>query len=360
MRCATRRTVRLGPAAACLICACAASAAAEPSVTTEASRVQLLLDTSQADAVLAILAKRNACTEPDGADWERLFKSQPYLRLEKRELEMGRRFDRQAFQDFVASDEAARRAPALRETLGAWKQADLDALGRRVLEYLPDTARIHARVYPVIKPQTNSFVFELKEDPAIFLYLDPGLDRARFENTVAHELHHVGFASLEDRSPDLASLSPPARRAAEWLGAFGEGFAMLAAAGGPDVHPHAASPPADRERWDRDLAHFNDDLARVERFLLDVAEGRLTEEAEIRKTGFEFFGVQGPWYTLGWRMAVLVEIRFGRPTLIACMSDPRRLLALYNRIAAEQNQRGGALALWSPTLLSLLGATAGL
>ena len=50
------------------------------------------------------------------------------------------------------------------------------------------------------------------------------------------------------------------------IGAFGEGFAMLAAAGGPDVHPHAVSSPEERARWDKDMLNFNDDLKKVECF----------------------------------------------------------------------------------------------
>jgi hypothetical protein len=342
--------------AALAVLALAASAGAAPPEAASESRVHLVLDTAQADAVLAILEKRSAGRPPDAADWERLLSSTPQVRLAKRERSMGRPFEAQAFREFVLSGDLSRRAPALRRTLADWRKADLEALGRRVLAYLPEAARIRARVYPVIKPRDNSFVFELDEDPAIFLSLDPALDRARFENTVAHELHHVGFASLGDRSAALGSLPAPARRAAEWLSAFGEGFAMLAAAGGPDVHPHASSPASDRERWDRDVARFDQDRARVERFLLDVAEGRLADEARIREAGFEFFGVQGAWYTVGWRMAVEVERRLGRPALVECMSDPRQLLLAFNRLAADPDRPvGERLSTWSPALLTALG-----
>jgi hypothetical protein len=60
----------------------------------------------------------------------------------------------------------------------------------------------------------------------------------------------------------------------------------------------------------------------------------------------EFYGVQGPWYTVGWKMAVTVERRFGRAALIECLRDPRRLLARYNAAA------GDSLARWSPALLA--------
>jgi hypothetical protein len=104
------------------------------------------------------------------------------------------------------------------------------------------------------------------------------------------------------------------------------------------------------------MSNFNQDLRDVERFFLDIIEGRLTAPDEVRQRGFSFFGVQGPWYTVGYRMAVVVERRYGRDTLIACMVDPRRLLASYNAAAAESNAQGGEpLALWSPGLLRQIG-----
>jgi hypothetical protein len=153
----------------------------------------------------------------------------------------------------------------------------------------------------------------------------------------------------------LKDLPPPARAAAEWLGAFGEGFAMLAAAGGPGVHPHAASPAATRARWDKDLAQHDKNLRAVEAFLLDVVRGRLKTPGEISQVAFTFFGEQGPWYTVGYRMAVLVEQRDGRAALLACMEDPRRLLSAYNRAAEAENRNGAPpLALWSSELIAAL------
>src|SRR6185436_17967963 len=122
------------------------------------------------------------------------------------------------------------------ETLAAWTRAAPDAAGRRALAYLPAGARIRAKVYPVIKPAENSFVFEVKTDPAIFLFLDPKVAPEKLENTVAHELHHIGYGTVcppPGASAEIERLPPGARSAAQWMGGFGEGLAMLAAAGGP-------------------------------------------------------------------------------------------------------------------------------
>jgi putative zinc-dependent peptidase DUF5700 len=247
----------------------------------------------------------------------------------------------------------------LRHTLDKWKQADLQASARRVLSYLPDRAAIKAKVFPVIKPKTNSFVFESQTNPAIFLYLDPQESAAKFENTVAHELHHIGYASISSLADERQKEVPVnAKPAVEWMGAFGEGFAMLAAAGGPEVDPHATSSPEEHARWDHDLANFNSDLSALQQFFLDVVDQKLTTKEKIDEKAYTFFGdAQGPWYTVGYKMAVIVEKRFGRKVLIDCMLDPRELLARYNQAARAINEGGSdKLALWSPELLQKIGA----
>ncbi|MBI4502263.1 MAG: hypothetical protein HY700_14025 [Gemmatimonadetes bacterium] len=212
----------------------------------------------------------------------------------------------------------------------------------------------------MIKPRTNSFVWELLTDPAIFLYLDPRVTKPQFSNTVAHELHHIGLASVEARADSIRAVLPDsARPAAMWMGAFGEGFAMLAAAGGPDVHPHAVSVAADRARWDGDLANFNRDLRTLDQFFRDIISRRLATADTIQAVASTFYGIQGPWYTVGRKMAVMIEKRFGRPELIRCMTDPGRLLQRYNVAAADYNRtHSDRLEQWSPQLMGALGATA--
>jgi hypothetical protein len=64
-----------------------------------------------------------------------------------------------------------------------------------------------------------------------------------------------------------------------------------------------------------------------------------------------FFGVQGPWYTLGWVMASTVERTAGRAALVKVLCDPAELLAAYNAAARHGE---GALPLWSDALLARL------
>jgi hypothetical protein len=323
--------------------------------TSESPTLDIRLVTDEADAVLSILHKLKTGEVVTETDWNRLFATEGYVRLKKREAGVKRSFEDAEFRAFVLSSELLARADALEETLARWKGADMKAAAARALAYLPPGTSIRAKVYPVIKPKTNSFVFELQTDPAIFLYLNPEMNSAQFENTVAHEFHHIGLAAAclpAYEGEEFEKKPAEVRAVLEWIGSLGEGVAMLAAAGGPDIHPHAVSPHADRERWDKDMANFNADLKKVERFFLDMLDGRLKGEEAIREVGFSFCGIQGPWYTVGWKMAMLIERTFGRDKLIGCLCDPAAFLAAYNDAAAEHNTRTGeSLALWSLELL---------
>lgn len=327
---------------------------AAPLVTVAQERVNVRLVTDEAEAVLAILAKKKANEAISEADWQQLFATEGYVRLKQRETSMQRSFDDADFKTFVLSEQLAERAPALREALAKLKRADITRAAQLALDYLPKDAHIRAKIYPVIKPRENSFVFDLKNDPAIFSYLDPTISPKKFENTLAHELHHIGYGTScpsKQSADERTRLSPTVQTALTWTGAFGEGFAMLAAAGGPDIHPHAVRNSEERARWDKDVANFNDDLKKVEKFLLDVLDGRLTGD-DVQKTGFSFFGTQGPWYTVGWQMSVLIEKTYGRATLIESFCDQRKLLLTYNRAAEKHNLNSRKpLSLWSTSLI---------
>jgi hypothetical protein len=121
---------------------------------------------------------------------------------------------------------------------------------------------------------------------------------------------------------------------------------MLAAAGGPDVHPHAVSDPAERVRWDAGMKRADEDLHTLDAFFRDILDGKLsTKKADER--GFTFFGVQGPWYTVGYRTAVTIETALGRNELVRAFCDERLLPQTYNR-AADKLRREGAC--WSAGL----------
>jgi hypothetical protein len=322
-----------------------------------AAQVNVKLITDEAEAVLTVLVKHRSNQSITETDWQRIFQSEGYVRLKKRETSMQRSFEDADFKKFVLSDDLAQRTAWLLETLARWKSADVSRAARLALAYLPKDAQIRAKIYPVIKPRENSFVFEVKEDPAIFLYLDPAVGQKKFENTLAHELHHIGYGSscsATSASEEIKKYPVNTQLALTWVSAFGEGFAMLAAAGGPDVHPHAVSDAEERARWDKDVANFDADLQKVEQFFLDILGNKLTDD-QVQKTAYSFFGIQGPWYTVGWKMSVVIEKTLGRARLIESFCDQRKLLATYNEAAAKYNRSSAKpLPLWSKSIVDAL------
>jgi hypothetical protein len=298
---------------------------------------ELRLVTDEADAALAILAAFAGGARPDEAAWQRLFASTGYKLLGRREASMKRPFGDADFRAFLSAPETVAKATELARIVADWKQRSLAHAAALAHAYLPARAPIRAEVLLVIKPKTNSFVFKEGGASYIFLYVDPQRTPEQFENTAAHELHHIGFGEACPARKALEYTAPVAL-AREFVGGFGEGFAMRAAAGGPTVHPHAVSAPVDRARWDRDLARADADLAAVEHFLTEVLDGKFKHEDEAVQAAQPFWGEQGAWYTVGWRMAARIEQRFGRARFIADECDPVALL----RDANAATPPGGA------------------
>ncbi|HSE63155.1 MAG TPA: DUF5700 domain-containing putative Zn-dependent protease [Thermoanaerobaculia bacterium] len=324
----------------------------------EAPRLRVPMVTDEADAVLAILEIRSAGGTPADSDWQRLFTSTGYRRLKEREASLQRGFEDATFREFVLSSDLLDRAGELRRTLREWTRIDPADAARRAFAYLPGSAVIRANVYPVIKPRTNSFVFEPRRNPAIFLYLDAKVTPSKLANTVTHELHHIGVASVCPEEPADAGLPENVKTALAWMGGFAEGRAVLAAAGGPEVHPHASSDAAERAVWERDLARVEADIPRLEAFFGALLDGKLSEEERTRQ-GMSFISTedvpQGAYYTVGWLMSSVVERALGRERLVESVCDPAMFLRDYDRAAKGERNRGRArLPLWSEAFLARL------
>jgi hypothetical protein len=298
----------------------------------------------EAEAALAYLrAHRDGATSEVEA-WSRVAMSEGYRLLQPREESMGRPFRDEDVRAYLQrrSSSLASLEMALRE----WSSIDMRGPAERAFRYLPTGAKLVARVFPVIKPAQNSFVFQTGTDSAaIFLALDPARTRAWLDNTIAHELHHIGLAAS---CPSTTTATDPRLALVHrWAGAFGEGVAMLAAAGGTNVHPHASSDAADRARWDRDMRNAAADIEAVERFFSEVLGGRIAGDSVTRR-GMEFLGVQGPWYTVGYLMASTIERVRGRDALTAVVCDGVALMRTYNAAADAGAPR------WSKALLRRL------
>ncbi len=316
-------------------------------------RVRIEIDPAEARAVLRIAEEQASRGAVSDGSWAALVATHGYRDLKLREQALGRSFTDDEFRAFATSEELVQRRDALRGALTAWSGYDLDASAGRALRYLPPGARIEAIVYPMIKPKHNSFVYRTDRGRAIFLYLDPEVSGPKFENTVVHELHHIGYASAcEDPPP-----ANPRAWARAYTGGFGEGFAVLAAAGDASTHPHATSDPAERAVWERDVARVGEDMRRLEAFFLDIAAGRLATENEMDARALSFVATedvpQGAYYTVGWHMASTIENARGRDAFVKVVCDAPAVMALYDEIAG-----GSGAPRWSQELLEALGERA--
>jgi hypothetical protein len=253
------------------------------------------------------------------------------------------------------SDTLLQRATLLDAALPPLENLNVAAAAGRALKYLPSATRIRARLYLEIKPRTNSLVFTGRDStPSIFLYVDPHESPAQLENTIAHELHHIGLRSACPE-PALSRTTSAQRMLLRFLGALGEGQAMLAAAGSPSTHPHAADDDTIQRRWNRDVAHAPADIDELSRFFESVLDGSVTSADSVERQAFSYFGVQGPWYTVGWLMASTIERELGHDVLVRSLCEPTRFISLYNDAAKRANSGGGALPTWNAELVKRLG-----
>jgi len=310
-----------------------------------AVEAQVTIDTREPEVVLRIADVIARGETVPASSWNELFATAGYRDLQEREAAMKRPFTEDEFRAFMTSEVVPKRSE-LRRTLAEWKRFDIRAATKRARRYLPAGTAIAATVYPLIKPKKNSFVFTTSHGKAIFLYLDPGVSGPKFANTVVHELHHIGYASA---CPSPSAHTPQAT-VRLYLGGFGEGLAVLAAAGDARTHPHAVSPAAERAVWDRDVAKVAADIPRLEAFFMSILDGRLSDDAAISSAFMSFISTedvpQGAFYTVGWTMASAIERERGRAALVAMICDPVRMMRTYNEILGRP--------VWSDALLRRL------
>lgn len=331
-----------------LLAATATTAAAQE----RPPRLELALEADQARAVLDILALRaTGDTVPDSL-WARLLAAEGYRRAMERERGMDRLFgvsrgiDDLSFRKWILSDDPLKDLEARRQALEAWASVDLEWAGARALAYLPRDARLRGTIYPIVREQTNSFIWEAgSENPAIFMYVEPGKPAGEIQHTLAHELHHIGgtgACSSTDR-PE----TPEGAEVVRWLSGFGEGIAVLAAAGGPEAETHPHDTQELRDAWAIRLDSLQHDMAELEEFFTAILDGQLSGDDAGRR-GMTFLSrpgsPQAAFYTVGWHMAAAVERERGREAVIAAVCEPARLLLDYQDVAAGSR---GALPLWS-------------
>lgn len=321
-----------------------------PNQARPEKELSVVLDRSEADAALAVIDAFNAGRHPSAAELQRLYSSRPYLRLRERENSVKRPFTDEDFIAHLRSPEVRSASSGLRAALGQWDDETIQAAAARAQAYLPGGSRLNVTIFPMIKIKPNTFVFDLKKDPSIFYAIDPKESKASFANTLAHEMHHIGIG--QNCVSTKTSATPALKILRRWIGAFNEGLAMLAAAGGPDVHPHADSSADEQAVWDREAAKFRKHLRQQDTYFRSVVAGEAGTEEEINETMRAYFGEQGPWYTVGWGMAVTIEKAFGREAVIDAFCHSETLLETYNEAALTQREGiDHDLPLWDTKLV---------
>jgi hypothetical protein len=315
--------------------------------------IHVRLVTDEPEVALQILQKRHESKSITEADWKSLFETEGYKRLKERELGMKRDFTEEEFKKFMMSDDLLKQRASLESALARWKKVAVEDCARTSLSYLPAGSELRATVMYLIKPRHNSFVWGTDgPDPAVMLYLDPDQATEDQAMTIAHEFHHIGYSS---RCPSKEykvwyEKQPNAKQTAlTWLRALGEGFAVLASAGGPDTEPFKYSTKEVKDAFKMGVASNPERMKMLEAFLAEVLDGKL-DETKAQERAMEFYGLVGPWYTTGWVIACTIERAFGRQKLLDCYLDPRLILATYNAAAKQL----GNLPIWRDELVTRL------
>ncbi|MDB4892183.1 MAG: hypothetical protein JWL61_4038 [Gemmatimonadetes bacterium] len=330
--------------------ACANTAPAPAAVpgawSVQSGSVALSVSAEEADAALAVVRASDVASRERA--WTQLIESRPYQRLHDREASLRRAFTDSSFRAWLLSDSVRAQAPAFSATLQSWRNADIAGAAQRAAAYLPANTPIRASLYFMIKPRRNTFVFDVQTDPAIFVSIDPTLSAAEFQSEYAHELHHIGYGVACRSGAAETKRDARVSTVRSWMGSFGEGWAMLAAAGDSRTNPHASSSEATRATWDRDYANVANDLARLQSFFVAILDG--TPDSTATATGMSFFGpVQGPWYTVGYLMASTIDQVDGHSALLAVICDPVAMTRRYQTIAAVRG-----LPTWNDAFLMRL------
>jgi hypothetical protein len=323
-------------------------------LTHDSLDVQLVTD--EADSAVALASRVAQGSVLSRSDLERLTHTNGFEHLQEREARFGGALSDSAVEEFVRGLARSGQSAAYRAELQKLETIDVKEAARGASAYLPKGTALRARMYLEIKPRPNSFVFRGADSvPSIFLAVQPGKTPAQAMNTLTHELHHIGVAAAcrGVRYVDSTRVAPAVATLLEYLTAFGEGRAMLAAAGGPHVHPHAVDDDSIRLRWDRDVRHAPHDVRELSAFARAVLDGGITSADSVTKRGNSYFGVQGPWYTVGWLMASTVERVLGRRALVATTCDPVALLVAYNEAVSRAGAREG-LPSWPASLIARL------
>ena len=298
------------------------------SAGVRSSAVGVHLMTDEAEAVLGILAKRNNQLPLTEADWSRLLTSEGYVRLKAREASMKRSFEDEAFKSFVLSPELGPQTatletdarPMVKGRHGSAREKRSDATFPNVLVSGPrstPSSNLRLTVSSSTSQATlRSFCISIPRSMRTSF-----ATRSLMSCTTSASVAVVHPRTIAD---EIARLPQETQTALTWIGAFGEGFAMLAAAGSPDSSSSWREPCRGAEQRGIEVSRMRAPIdSKLEGFFQSVLQKQLTGD-QVREAGFQFFGVQGPWYTVGWQMAVTIERAFWTPSTRRSLLRPSK------------------------------------
>jgi hypothetical protein len=243
----------------------------------------------------------------------------------------------------------------LKRDVATLKQMHLtDTAAALAARYLPQNAELKANFYIVLFGGSSAYSvgeengFDMLQMPR---KADGSLDLEDALRTFAHELHHTGFASLND-----SIVSDNSKLAG-----------ILAAEGAPtcfiDGFPERADIYAQSDdKVQNDVARdWHKHQKRLPELYAEAAldiERNLTGEASFGELFDTWMGgIKGPAYVLGADMYATIDRYLGLDSAKAVIRDHRKLLRIYNAAARKANAGGAECFLFDDSVASRLAGS---
>ena len=230
----------------------------------------------------------------------------------------------------------------LKNDLNALRSADFSAAAAKARNFLPAGADVSADFYIVLFGASNAFSVGEENGFDLFQLPRTGKDLVDIPSVIdvfAHELHHSGFFSLNERImsdvKDSGRIYLLGLLAAEGMPTHFIDRGRLeeeAAAAGPE------SISAEAREWKRYSADISGLYRQAETDLTANLDGDLEKAAILEKW---MAGAKGPAYVLGADMIAVIERELGRERAVSVAEDYRHLLKIYNSAAEKGNAVGG-------------------
>jgi len=200
---------------------------------------------------------------------------------------------------------------------------------RKALEHLPAGADLDCTVYFLLDGESGAYA--LAGDLAVDLLQVDFEGWLSLENSLAHELHHVG---LEGFMPDIDRLPDPERQAVSLLGlCVVEGSALYLIHG----YPTGPGPSAKTRGCRADYLRYSSELdmwmSRLERAMERALAGGFNAKSFEREVRAFLEGYMGAAYWVGARMVEAIAVELGRRAAVDILSSLQDFLPTYNRCA---------------------------